>query len=158
MLLLPLERVLCPVDFSECSYGAVARAVELALKEKAELCLLYVVPALPQPVLTAAPSADAPYAAELADYEEALHTGAQQKLHEVVQKQIPRAVRTRLIVGHGDAAAEIVRIAEAERVGLIVIATHGMSGWRNLALGSVAERVVRMSHKPVLSIRVALER
>jgi nucleotide-binding universal stress UspA family protein len=59
------------------------------------------------------------------------------------------------MVGHGDAASEIARIAQDEHFGLIVIATHGMTGWRNVQLGSVAERVVRLSTRPVLSIQTA---
>ena len=63
-----------------------------------------------------------------------------------------------MIVEEGDAANEIVRIAEDERVGMIVIATHGMTGWHQVAFGSVAERVVRLSSRPVLSIRSPREK
>ncbi|HEY7547611.1 MAG TPA: universal stress protein [Blastocatellia bacterium] len=44
-------------------------------------------------------------------------------------------------------------MAEAERAGLIVMSTHGMKGWREVELGSVTERVVRLSTRPVLTIR-----
>jgi nucleotide-binding universal stress UspA family protein len=155
---LPFERILWPTDFSNCSYVALRAAVELATQLNAELCLLYVVPPIPRPVSLPSPE-DTPvaYGPELAEYEEQLHTSAQQKLHQVVETQVPRSIRTRLLIGHGDPATEIARIAEDERVGLVVVATHGMTGWRSLSLGSIAERLVRLSNRPVLSIRAPCE-
>jgi nucleotide-binding universal stress UspA family protein len=50
-------------------------------------------------------------------------------------------------------ADEIVRIANDENVDLIVISTHGRSGWRHLISGSVAEKIVRIASHPVLAIR-----
>jgi nucleotide-binding universal stress UspA family protein len=55
--------------------------------------------------------------------------------------------------GHGNAAAEIVRIADREQVDVIVIATYGKTGWRRLVLGSVAEKVVRLATCPVVTVR-----
>ena len=48
---------------------------------------------------------------------------------------------------------EIVRLAEHNNVDLVVIATHGMTGWRRLAFGSVAEKVLRLAGCPVLLLR-----
>jgi len=45
-----------------------------------------------------------------------------------------------------------VRIASKEKVDLIVIATHGVTGWRHLVFGSVAEKVIRLAAEPVLAI------
>jgi nucleotide-binding universal stress UspA family protein len=50
-------------------------------------------------------------------------------------------------------ADEIVRIAEIEKADLIVIATHGTTGWRRFMFGSVADKVVRLAKCPVLTIR-----
>jgi nucleotide-binding universal stress UspA family protein len=57
------------------------------------------------------------------------------------------------LVTHGQAAAEVVRIAGEKQVSLIVIATHGRTGLRRLALGSVAEHVIRHAPCPVLVVR-----
>jgi nucleotide-binding universal stress UspA family protein len=155
MLLLPLQTILWPTDFSECSYASLRNAVELAAKFDSELWAVHIVPAVPRPVSAPLPEGKKEgYEAELAQYEDALHTAAQQKLHQVLESRVPRGVKTRMIVGHGEAASEIARIAEDERVGLIVIATHGMTGWSSVAFGSVAERVVRLATRPVLSLRV----
>ena len=52
----------------------------------------------------------------------------------------------------GEAAPEILRIAQEEHVDLIVIASHGETGWRRLVHGSVAEKIVRQAPCPVLTI------
>jgi nucleotide-binding universal stress UspA family protein len=53
---------------------------------------------------------------------------------------------------------EIVNIAEKENVDVIVIATHGSTGWQRFVFGSVAEKVIRMAPCPVLSIQVPPEK
>jgi len=152
MLLLPLKKILWPTDFSDCSYVALSCALELADHFKAELHIVHIIPAVPRPIGHTPDESDA-YQIDLGEYEAALHTNAQQKMHEVVTQRIPATQPTRQIVGHGDAPSEIARLAEDDRVDLIVITTHGMTGWRNVAFGSVAERVVRLATRPVLSIR-----
>ncbi|MDH5684030.1 MAG: universal stress protein, partial [candidate division WOR-3 bacterium] len=58
------------------------------------------------------------------------------------------------VVAYGLAADEIVRVAEENNVDLIVIATHGRTGFRHLISGSVTEKVVRIASHPVLTIRI----
>jgi nucleotide-binding universal stress UspA family protein len=48
---------------------------------------------------------------------------------------------------------ELIRIAENEHADLIVIATHGMTGWREFAFGTVAEKVLKQGECPVLLLR-----
>ncbi len=52
-----------------------------------------------------------------------------------------------------DVGMELLRIAEHNHVELIVIATHGVTGWNNFVFGSVAEKVVRQANVPVLVLR-----
>ena len=61
-------------------------------------------------------------------------------------------VRTELGSG-GDVGMELVRIAKNEQADLIVIATHGMTGWREFAFGTVAEKVLKQGECPVLLLR-----
>lgn len=158
-MLLPIKRILCPTDFSDPSYVALKNAIELATHLEAELCLLHVVPEIPRPTWASqAQVNEQEFDDDLSEYEEWLHRSAQQKLHEVIQQRIPKGVKSRALVSKGDAAYEIVRIAEDERAGLIVIATHGLTGWRQLAFGSVTERAVRLSDCPVLTIRAPREK
>lgn len=68
-----------------------------------------------------------------------------------VNKPKPFVVRTELIEGH--AAEEIVRYADKNQSDLILMATHGRSGIRRWAIGSVADKVVRATRRPVLLVR-----
>ena len=52
-----------------------------------------------------------------------------------------------------DVSMELLRIAEQNKVDLIVMATHGMTGWHKLAFGSVTEKLVRLATNPVLVLR-----
>ena len=71
---------------------------------------------------------------------------------QIAKERISREVKSRNIVILGNAADEITRIAESENADIIVIATHGWTGWRRFIFGSVAEKVVRTSCCPVLTI------
>ena len=57
------------------------------------------------------------------------------------------------LIQHGHAADKILNYAKAERADCIVIATHGRTGFSHFLFGSVAERIVRLSTCPVLSVR-----
>jgi nucleotide-binding universal stress UspA family protein len=51
-----------------------------------------------------------------------------------------------------NAADEIVRTATTEKADLIEISTHGLTGWRHLVFGSIAEKVIRLADRPALVI------
>lgn len=158
-MLQPITKILCPTDFSDPSFEAVKAAVELAKHFDAQLLLVHIVPPIPRPVWAEQLFEDrGAYESDLAEYEEALHICAQQKLYDVGKQHLPSSIESRAIVVEGDAANEIVRIAEDERVSMIVISTHGMAGWHQVAFGSVAERVVRLSSRPVLTVRAPREK
>jgi nucleotide-binding universal stress UspA family protein len=149
---LPFKRILCPTDFSEPACKAIVAATEMAEASGSELILLHVVapiPALDNP--SGAPAFD------LAGYQDELVRSAQRALEERRRRRVPESVRSRAIVTIGDAAHEVTRIAAEEDVDLIVIATHGHTGWRERLFGSVAGRVVRLAHCPVMTIPCAPE-
>jgi nucleotide-binding universal stress UspA family protein len=52
----------------------------------------------------------------------------------------------------GDAAEEIINRVKSEGIGLVIIGTHGRKGLDRIVFGSVADRVIKMSPVPVLSI------
>ncbi len=147
--MLPIQRILCPTDFSEPSLQAVKTACELADHFESEICLLHVVPTIPLP------TSDPAYDFELPEYEKILHDDAVRKLRNLREQAIKPGVTAKTIVAHGQAADEIVIIAEREKVDLIVIATHGSTGLRHFVFGSVAEKVVRLAPCAVLTLRVA---
>ena len=158
-MILPIQKILCPTDFSLPSSAAVQAAVELAKHFQAKLLLVHVVPAIiPPSWATELLERRAMYEPGLFDYEDALRVSALQRLHGLVTQYGGADIEVETLVGKGDPASEIVRLAESKRADLIVISTHGMTNYRQLEFGSVAERVVRLSYPPVLTIRSPRER
>jgi nucleotide-binding universal stress UspA family protein len=144
---LPVKKIVCPTDFSEPACRALKVAAEIAEAAKAELLLVHVVapiPALDSP--SGAPAFD------LAGYQDELVRSAKAALEERRRRRVPELVRSRAIVSIGDAAHEVTRIAEEEGADLIVIATHGRTGWHLRIFGSVAEKVVRLARCAVLTV------
>ncbi len=140
-----IERILCPTDHSEFSARARGHAIALARWFAAELTLLRVVPDvmatpggpdLPVPVL-ASPAFRDQAADELAAFAE-----------PAVAARLP--VRT--LLRDGDPWRVIVHEAAELPADLIVMGTHGRSGFEHLLLGSVTEKVLRRSPCPVLTV------
>ena len=155
MLLLPFKRILCPTDFSEPALVALKRAEELARHFSAELIVAHAIPEVPGSHSFPDPQADFNFDVPL--YQQELAIYAENVLKDLVSHQISPEVRTRNLVTTGEAGPEILRIAAQEHVDLIVIASHGQTGWRRLVFGSVAEKVVRHASCPVLTIMAPAE-
>lgn len=143
--MLPLRKILCPTDFSEPSYKALEAANELALHFSAALILVYVVPL----VIDIPTSVDFYIPSDI----QTAQARAEKALGEVVEKRISEKVKKRTQVVIGDPGDEIVKTAADVNADIIVIATHGLTGWRRLIFGSVAEKVVRLAQCPVLTIQ-----
>jgi len=139
--------ILSPIDFSDASLEALQTATDIASKYGSEILLIHAVPVIPTLPPGVSILSEGPYA-------EKLIGSAEQHLADLASGIQQKGVRTRTRIGlANDAAMEIIRAAESEKVDLIVIATHGMTGWRRLAFGSVTEKVVRTANCPVLVIR-----
>jgi nucleotide-binding universal stress UspA family protein len=147
LAMLPIQRILCPTDFSGPACTGVRTASELAGHFGAELLLVNVIPVVP-PL-----PPDPNYVFKIPEYERYLHADAEKQLRKVREEMVAKNVKVRTMVGHGSAAEEIVRISKAEGVDLIVISTHGSTGLEHWVFGSVAEKVVRLSERPVLTVR-----
>ncbi|MGD8366081.1 MAG: universal stress protein [Desulfobacterales bacterium] len=144
--MLPFRKIIAPTDFSDPARTGVSAAVELAAAYSAELILVYAVPRLP---LVPAPNGAG--AAGQVALEQDIRESAQKALEETVG-QLPEGVAARHRVLSGDPAGQIVQAAREEGADLIVMATHGETGWRRFVSGSVAEKVVRLAECPVLSV------
>jgi nucleotide-binding universal stress UspA family protein len=93
-----------------------------------------------------------------AEYEKALHVEAEKRLNSMAKKLSESGLSVKTVVGTAnDTGMEILRAAEQNHVDLIVIATHGLTGWHELAFGSVTEKVLRMATCPVLVLRAQAE-
>lgn len=143
---MPWKKICCAVDLSEPSWLATELAAELAKESHAQLTLVHV--HTPRP----------PVAANVL-------VSSQGTLDEEERESVERLeewrhdserhahVPVRAVVRIGDPASEIVEYADEEGCDLVVVGTHGRGGIPRLVLGSVAERVVRHAHVPVLVAR-----
>lgn len=147
--LLPFQKILCPIDFSGTSYEALRRAGELAHATESQLLLLHVVPF---PI---------PNAAGFRSEEEARRftcKEADSRLHKLVLQHLGQVKQTEVMVRSGSPAGVVIAdTARAESAGLIVMGTHGETGWRRLILGSVTAEVIRSTSCPVLTVNLAQE-
>lgn len=136
--------VLCPVDFDPNSLAALDIACENAAESGGKVFLLHVVP-------VSVPALGQPIALEpLTGAEDA----ARQRLEQLASQKLAGQVAYEVVAVTGDPAVEILRAAAELKVDVIVMATHGRAGLSRLFLGSVAERVVRDSQRPVLTVRI----
>jgi nucleotide-binding universal stress UspA family protein len=140
------------MDFSDASLEALRVANEIASQFSAALLLIHINPTIP-----VMPTGHGPIGFNIPEYEQEMRKFAEQKLSEIARSKVPADIRFSIKISMGDAASEIARIGSQENVDLIVIATHGVTGWRRFIVGSVTERVVRMAACPVLTIQVPEE-
>lgn len=141
--------ILSPIDFSDPSTEALDFASDVAARYGAEILLFHAVPVIPRLPQRVSIFAEG-------DYEKELIKNSEDRLNELAPKLAQKGVKARVAVGlANDAAMEIIRTADQEKADLIVIATHGMTGWHRLPFGSVADKVVRTAECPVLVLRSA---
>ena len=143
-----IEKMVCPTDFSEPSYLALEAAKALALPLSAEIILLHVVS--PMPIVPAPSPAFGGFQIPAVLKEMEAH--AKQSLEKIAREKFTEELNVRIEVIQGNPAHEIAQRAKDEGADLIVIATHGLSGWRRFIFGSVAEKVVRTAPCLVLTI------
>ncbi|MDD5398658.1 MAG: universal stress protein [Dehalococcoidia bacterium] len=148
--MLPIKNILCPTDFSDPSYEALKVADELAVHFGATLHVVNVVPLVP---IVEAPIGVESASFNVASYQQELEGQAQKSLKSLTEQKISRGITAVTEVLIGNAAGEVMRYAGENAVDMIVIATHGLSGWRRFISGSTTEQIVRQASCPVLTIR-----
>jgi len=146
--MLPINTILCPTDFSEDSFEGLKNANELAVHFSAELILLHVVSSLPS-----IPGSNSPTGFHIPAVLEEVEASTRDQIKKLQKKYISSNIKSMGIVVIGDPPAEIVKRAADNNVDVIVMSTHGQSGWKQLMCGSVTEKVVRTAECPVLTIR-----
>jgi nucleotide-binding universal stress UspA family protein len=141
-----IRRILCPVDFSEFSRHALDHAVAVAGRYGAEITALHVIP----PLVSVIPSLAAPLSTPM------VYSPDDLRRFKVATSQFVEesgaGARVDTVVLEGNVSSEIVDFAESLPADLVVMATHGRSGFDRLMLGSVTERVLRKAACPVLTV------
>lgn len=147
----PFKKILVPTDFSEPSFCALKMAGEMAKHFDTEIVIVNVhkpIPQLPKPRVEAPETTF-----DISGYEKQIIQEAENNLVELGNEFLGEHPNLRVVVREGEAAHEILDVAEEENVDAIVIATHGRTGLSKIVFGSVAQRVVRRAKCPVVTIR-----
>lgn len=143
-----VKKILYPTDFSDPSAYALNYAAEMAKLFDAELELLHVMLDESQLVSFYLPQITVQNLAK--DMED----GATAKLKDfIANAEVLKGVKYKYTMTKGIADEEIVRTAQASGADLIVIGTHGRTGFEHVLFGSTAEKVVRKAPCPVLTVR-----
>ncbi len=147
------KKILVTLDGSALAECVLPHAVILARATGSEVTLATVLTpetclAVAGPMLEHVPEA-------MAERKEALKGEARLYLERIAHAFLTQGIVTHSAVLEGDVAHQIVACAEEEEFDLIAMATHGRSGIDRFIMGSVAERVLRGTFKPVLLIRAS---
>jgi nucleotide-binding universal stress UspA family protein len=131
------KRILAPTDFSDLSSAGVRCAYDLAKQNAAELIVFNV---------AVVDESNAIDKRELADH--------RTRLDQFVSATLPESTQVKIhkLVAGGQPFSAILDCAEAERADLIVISSHGRSGLSRALIGSVTDKILRGSHRPVLVV------
>jgi nucleotide-binding universal stress UspA family protein len=139
-------KILFPVDLSEVSPKMAPWVLDFAERYEAEIHLLFVARNLEYFSSIYVP------VVSISNLEAEIIKGAETKIEEFSNAYFKgySACKTKVVLG--DAAEEILKYAENEKIGLIIIGTHGRKGIDRILFGSVAEKVIKMASVPVMSI------
>lgn len=145
------KRILLCTDFSENSVPAREHAIDFAVSFGASLSILHVV----NSSRLGFPAFEVGVPFDLQEILKGIEDSIK-KAFDVLAQECRRSVRE--VTTHsriGVPAIEIVRFAEEESIELIIMGTHGWTGFKHLILGSTAENVVRTASCPVLTVKAS---
>lgn len=145
--MLKIQRILCPVDFSEFSTRAFDYAYSLARHYGAKLTLEHVV----QPLTSLYPYYAFPETLNEVYWD--LDVNAQEQLRDLVNRRTWNGLKPETVVHRGMLPETILTFAQTQHTDLIVMGTHGRQGIDRMTMGSVTEKVLRKSQCPVLVVR-----
>lgn len=138
---LPRKTIVVPIDFSDDSFRALDTSLEL-VDNPQHLHLIHVLP-----IIT--PNDPGVIWEMIDDQSRAAHAG------EALRNRLAtgKAAGSKTMIRFGDPGHQIVDYAQEIHADLIVLSSHGQSGLTRLLMGSVAEKVVRLAHCPVLVLK-----
>jgi len=142
-----VKTILFPTDFSETSQEAARYAISFAREFKAKVFVLHVVN---EKIFT---ESSMPRVVSVEEMEREMTEEARKRLKTLVPAEEAEGLDWETVIRQGEPFIEIIRFAKDQDVDLIVIGTHGRSGFEHIIFGSTAEKVVRKAPCPVLSVR-----
>jgi len=143
-----IRKIIVPLDFSSSSESTIDYASMIAERFAATLILVHVIESLPYSVTDTF---------QIVEHRRALETLAKSLLRNLSDDLRARnlVVKTRLV--WGNPSGEILAKVQREKADLIVMGTHGRTGLPHMVMGSVAEKTVRLSRIPVLTVPLAFK-
>jgi nucleotide-binding universal stress UspA family protein len=148
--MLSLKTVLVPTDFSDASESALRYGKAMAEAFGATLHVVHVM----EDLLAHAWAAEV-YVSSMPQLRDEIEKESRQRLETLLGAEDRKRFRAETALLAGNPFLEIIRYAKANEVDLIVMGTHGRGPIAHMLLGSVAEKVVRKSPCPVLTVREA---
>lgn len=141
-----IKNILVATDFSDFSTAAIEYASSLALLYGARIHLVHVIE--PGPIVGV-------HNVELntSGLMTELEANTQEQMRKFVYWKLKNNTNLEQVILQGEPHREIVRYAQEHEIDLIVIASHGRTGLAHILMGSVAERIVRLSPIPVLAVK-----
>jgi nucleotide-binding universal stress UspA family protein len=141
-------KILLPIDFSPSSQAALEMGADLAKHFHADLHLVHVIPMFPASTL--------PDFVPETQFLQDARSLAERHLAKCHAALAARGVKSNSSVETGnDIAGNIMEVVDREHIDMVVISTHGISGWHPLVFGSIAEKVVKLVQCPLLLLRSA---
>ncbi|MEZ6053904.1 MAG: universal stress protein [Planctomycetaceae bacterium] len=154
--MIELKRILLPTDFSRFSQSAVSFACGLVDKFHSELHVLHVAEDFRDLLPDFGMGVDLqPFREVWTQSHDKREVEVLAKLSDVLDHSWKQGKHTTIASRQGKPDLEIIQYAKEHEIDLIVMGTHGRTGLSHAMIGSVAERVVRMSPCPVMTIRPA---
>lgn len=144
--MIEFKQILCPIDFSETSIRALTYAAAWASWYEAQLEVLHVVPAF-EDVPRSGPSVSIGESSLPASRDAIVA-----EIHRALESVGAASLNPTTVALEGRALELIVNRAQAQPADLLVMGTHGRSGFNRLLLGSVTEKVLRAAPCPVLTV------
>lgn len=139
-------KILVPIDFSPSSHAALESAADLALHFGAAIDLVHVIPMFPSTTL--------PDFIPEAKFLEEARKAADGKFAAAIKDLTAKGIKVSSSVEEGeDVSSAILEAVEREKADMVVISTHGLTGWHPLVFGSIAEKVMKLVSCPVLLLR-----
>ncbi len=142
------KKILFPTDFSETSEEAAKYAISYGKEFGAKVYALHIVN---EKVFTE--GLNLPRLVSVEELEAEMTKEAKKRLQVLIPKEEAEGLDWETVIRKGEPFLEIIRFAKENDIDLIIIGTHGRSGFEHIIFGSTAEKVVRKAPCPVLSVR-----
>ena len=147
--MIALKRILVATDFGEASAAALAYGRELARRFDGQVYVLNAADDLLARII----GVDQ-YGVAFPELQQGLEQAARDQMAALLKQEVPPDIEARGVTVTSAAPAQaIIDFAQAEKIDLIVMGTHGRGAVAHLLMGSVAEKVVRLAPCPVLTVR-----